>query len=69
MVACGLFEFARAAGEPWWVWIGGIIEVVFVSGKVTIFPKLGMVETIVIPFLGQVMMALAIDHLALFGAF
>ena len=47
----------------------GIIEVVFVSGKVTIFPKLGMVETIVIPFLGQVMMALAIDHLALFGAF
>ena len=41
---------------------------VFFAGNVIIFPKLGVVATIVIPILGQVMMALAIDHFALLGS-
>lgn len=64
----GSFDLERAAGEPWWVWIGGMMGVIFLAGNVIIFPKLGVVETIVIPILGQVIMALAIDHFALFGA-
>ena len=68
VVSGGSFDLARAAGEPWWVWIGGIMGVIFITGNVIIFPKLGVVETIVIPILGQVIMALAIDHFALFAA-
>ena len=68
VVSGGSLDLARAAGEPWWVWIGGIMGVIFITGNVIIFPKLGVVETIVIPILGQVIMALAIDHFALFGA-
>jgi len=64
----GSFDLAVAAEEPWWVWIGGMMGVIFLTGNVIIFPKLGVVETIVIPILGQVVMALAIDHFALFGA-
>lgn len=50
------------------MWIGGMMGVIFLTGNVIIFPKLGVVETIVIPILGQVVMALAIDYFALFGA-
>lgn len=49
------------------MWIGGIMGVIFLTGNVIIFPKLGVVETIVIPILVQVVMALASDHFALFG--
>ena len=62
------WDFAAAAAEPWWVWIGGVMGTVFLTGSVVLFPKLGSVETVVIPILGQVIMALAIDQFGLFGA-
>ena len=64
----GSIYIDRAADEPWWVWFGGTMGVVFLTGSVIIFPKLGAVETIVLPILGQVIMALIIDHFALFRA-
>lgn len=61
-------DLGRAAGEPWWVWIGGFMGVIFITGNVILFPKIGSVETVVLPILGQVMMALVIDKFGLFGA-
>lgn len=62
------WDFAAAAQEPWWVWIGGVMGTVFLTGSVVLFPKLGSVETVVIPILGQVIMALVIDQFGLFGS-
>ena len=67
-VSGGSFDLARAAGEPWWVWIGGAMGVVFLTGSVVLFPMLGAVETIIIPILGQVIMALVIDHFGLYNS-
>lgn len=62
------WDFAAAAAEPWWVWIGGVMGTVFLTGNVLLFPRLGSVETVVIPILGQVIMALVIDQFGFFGA-
>ena len=62
------WDFAAAAAEPWWVWIGGVMGTVFLTGNVLLFPRLGSVETVVIPILGQVIMALVIDQFSIFGA-
>lgn len=61
-------DLGKAAGEPWWVWIGGLMGVIFLTGNVILFPKIGSVETVVLPILGQVIMALVIDNFGLFGA-
>lgn len=54
--------------EPWWVWIGGIVGVAFVTVNIQIMQRLGAIQTVVLPALGQTLMGLIIDHFGLFGA-
>ena len=57
-----------SADVPWWGWLGGVMGVCFVLGNILLFPRLGAVQTVVLPILGQVIMGLAIDRFGLFGA-
>ncbi|MBF6482174.1 DMT family transporter [Nocardia cyriacigeorgica] len=61
-------QFADGVSAPWWVWLGGAMGVCFVLGNILLFPRLGAVQTVVLPILGQVIMGLAIDRFGLFGA-
>ena len=61
-------QFADGVSAPWWVWLGGAMGVCFVLGNILLFPRLGAVQTVVLPILGQVMMGLCIDRFGLFGA-
>ena len=62
-------QFAEAgAPASWWVWLGGFFGVAFVIGNILLFPKLGAVQTVVLPILGQVTMGLVIDQWGLFNA-
>lgn len=58
--------FAQLLNEPVWIWIGGICGVVFLTGNILLFPKLGGVQTVVLPVLGQILMGLTIDNFGLF---
>ena len=51
-------QFADGVSAPWWVWLGGAMGVCFVLGNILLFPRLGAVQTVVLPILGQVMMGL-----------
>ena len=42
--------------------------VCFVLGNILLFPRLGALETVVLPILGQVVMGLLVDRFGLFGA-
>lgn len=53
---------------PWWCWFGGLFGALFVLGNILLFPKLGPVQTVVLPILGQVAMGLIIDQLGLFNS-
>ena len=57
-----------SADVPWWGWLGGVMGVCFVLGNILLFPRLGALETVVLPILGQVVMGLLVDRFGLFGA-
>ena len=59
-------QFAPGTHAPWWVWLGGLMGSFFVLGNILLFPKLGAVQTVVLPILGQIIMGLSIDHFGLF---
>ena len=61
-------DLSTAASQPWWAWLGGFMGVMFIAGNIVLFPKLGPVQTVILPILGQVIMGLAIDRFGLFGA-
>ena len=56
----------RMFQEPFWIWGGGVCGVIFLTGNIMIFPKLGSVQTVVLPVMGQVLMGLVIDHFGWF---
>lgn len=66
LVGNPLPQFAPGTETPWWIWLGGLMGSCFVLGNILLFPKLGAVQTVVLPILGQIIMGLSIDHFGLF---
>ena len=65
-VAGGNYGIAQAFNEPLWIWFGGLLGVVALTGNILLFPHLGAVQTVVLPIAGQVIMGLIVDHFGLF---
>ena len=62
----GDYGIAQAFDEPLWIWFGGWLGVVALTGNILLFPHLGAVQTVVLPIAGQVIMGLIVDHFGLF---
>lgn len=54
------------AGLPWWAWLGGICGLYGLTVNILIFPKLGSVQTALMPMLGQIGMGMFIDSFGWF---
>lgn len=52
--------------QPIWLWLGGIFGVIYLTANILLFPKLGSVQTAIMPILGQIIMGLMIDNFGLF---
>lgn len=52
----------------WWSWLGGLLGMLGLTGNILLFPKLGAVQTAVMPIFGQILMAMLIDHFGWFNA-
>lgn len=52
--------------NPFWIWLGGLLGLIGLTTNILLFPKLGGVQTVVLPIVGQVLMSMIIDHFALF---
>ena len=50
---------------PWWAWLGGMCGLWGLTVNIIIFPKLGAVQTALMPMLGQIGMGVVIDSLGL----
>lgn len=46
---------------PLWLWLGGFFGTVVITGNIFLLPRLGGVQTVVLPAAGQVIMGLLID--------
>ena len=52
---------ATAAGQPWWIWIGGVCGLVFLTMNIVLMPRIGASATVVLPLVGQVFGGLVVD--------
>lgn len=59
---------AQTAGQPWWVFTGGALGVIVLTGNILLFPRVGSVQTVILPITGQIITGLLIDTLGLLGA-
>ena len=50
---------------PWWSWLGGICGLWGLTVNIIIFPKLGAMQTALMPMLGQIIMGIVIDSFGL----
>lgn len=62
------FSPADALGQPAWIWAGGLLGVIGLTTNIFIFPKLGGVQSVILPITGQILMGLIIDQFGLFEA-
>lgn len=68
LVDGNLTGLTAAVDEPYWIWAGGVLGVIYLTGNILLFPRLGGVQTVIMPIFGQVIMGLLIDHFGLFEA-
>ncbi|WP_114166617.1 DMT family transporter [Exiguobacterium sp. TNDT2] len=54
--------------EPLWIWSGGLFGVIFLTGNILLIPRLGSVQTVIMPIFGQILMGLLIDHFGWFNS-
>src|SRR5699024_9412116 len=51
----------NTTGQPWWIFTGGMLGVVLLTGNILLFPRVGSVQTVILPISGQIIMGLIID--------
>jgi bacterial/archaeal transporter family-2 protein len=56
------------SAQPIWIWLGGFCGVVGLTTNILLFPKLGSVETSVMPILGMIVMGMLIDNFGWFNS-
>ncbi|WP_040470583.1 DMT family transporter [Lentilactobacillus kisonensis] len=54
--------------QPVWVWLGGALGVIYLTSNILLFPKIGAIQTTILPILGQIVMGSIIDLFGWFGA-
>jgi transporter family-2 protein len=60
--------FAQIAAAPPWILLGGVFAVIFVTGNILLMPRLGSVQTVILPALGQIIMGSLIDTFGWFDS-
>lgn len=63
-----MIPLGAIAAAPPWVVFGGAFAVVFVTGNVLLMPRLGGVQTVILPALGQIIMGTLIDTFGWFDS-
>lgn len=54
--------------QPWWTFTAGIFSLLYLTSNILLFPKVGAVQTVVLPTLGQVLMSVAIETFGWFDS-
>ena len=68
MLITGPAALARAAGQPWHLFLAGLLVAFYVLSITYVAPHFGVGNAVFFVLLGQLVSAAMIDHLGLFGA-
>ncbi len=58
--------YNKLIGQPFWAFIPGIFGIVYLTGNMMIFPRLGNILAVICVSAGQVLAGILIDHFGLF---
>ncbi|AZC16480.1 MULTISPECIES: DMT family transporter [Pseudomonas] len=56
-----------AAQGPWWIWLGGLAGVLYITVALLMAPRLGALNFIMAVIIGQLLISLIIDYFGLVG--
>jgi transporter family-2 protein len=54
--------------SEWYLYIGGVLGVAILAAPIFLVPRIGTASTLVAIVLGQLLLAIAIDHFGLFAS-
>ena len=54
-------------GGPWWIWLGGLAGVFYITVALMVVPRLGALNFIMAVGVGQLIISLIIDYFGLLG--
>lgn len=54
--------------QPAWIWLGGVCGVIALTTNIFIFPKIGSVETAIMPIIGMIITGMVIDNFGWFNS-
>lgn len=60
-------NLSALSGAPWWIWIGGIAGVLYITIALLMAPRLGALNFIMAVIIGQLVISLIIDYFGLVG--
>lgn len=60
-------SIASLADQPRWIWIGGIVGVIYITAALLLAPKLGAASFMTVVIAGQILASLAADYFGLVG--
>ena len=59
--------FGEIVKNPPWILFGGAFAVVFITANILLIPRIGSVQTAILPALGQIIMGTLVDSFGWFG--
>ena len=68
LLVTGPAALARLPGQPWHLFLGGLLVAFYVLSVTYIAPAFGVGNAVFFVLLGQILSAAVIDHFGLFGA-
>lgn len=54
--------------QPLWIWLGGLLGAIYLTSNILLFPRLGAIQTVILPIFGQIVMGTLIDSTGLFAS-
>ncbi|KTC55817.1 hypothetical protein AO262_01120 [Pseudomonas fluorescens ABAC62] len=60
-------NFAAVQEGPWWIWMGGVAGVFYITVALLMAPRLGALNFIMAVLVGQLTVSIAIDYFGLLG--
>lgn len=60
-------NLAALSAGPWWIWLGGLAGVFYITIALIVVPRLGALNFIMAVVVGQLVISLLIDYFGLLG--
>lgn len=60
-------NLAAVQQGPWWIWMGGVAGVFYITAALLMAPRLGALNFLMAALVGQLIVSVAIDYFGLIG--